>query len=409
MWVWEQARWAPWTPENDYYFSPLPYQRTGPGRALDGGAKFDLTKFNQAYFDRLRSRVIEARDRGIYVSIMLFQGWSIEKKRPYATANNPWRGHPFNVNNNINGVNGDSDGDGDGGETHTLASPAVTAVQEAYVRKVIDTVNDLDNVMYEIVNESTTNLSAGGADLWMKHLIDYILAYELNNKPRQHVIHYGEAWGPQDKYGNNAHVIQRGDKLDPFLNDGRKIIISDTDHIWGVGGTYDWVWKSFLRGLNPIYMDPYDKSIDPADFQAVQGSREGILKAMGDTLTYARRINLAAMVPREDLCSTRYCLVNPGEEYLIYVPNSKRTFGMRTLDRLRLQKSVGWLTRLMGWNETVTVDLSAARKAFQVEWFNPRIGDIVAGPMIRGGAYKEFTAPFQGDAVLYITSTNHNL
>lgn len=79
LWVWEQAFGAPWT-TNDYYFHPLPYQRTGPGTASDGLPKFDLKQFNQAHFDRLRARVIAARDRGFYVSIMLFQGWSIEKK-----------------------------------------------------------------------------------------------------------------------------------------------------------------------------------------------------------------------------------------------------------------------------------------------------------------------------------------
>ena len=37
-------------------------------------------EFNQEYFDRLRSRVIAAGECGIYVSVMLFQGWSIESK-----------------------------------------------------------------------------------------------------------------------------------------------------------------------------------------------------------------------------------------------------------------------------------------------------------------------------------------
>jgi hypothetical protein len=35
------------------------------------------------------------------------------------------------------------------------------AIQEAYVKKVIDTVNDLDNVLYEISNESR-----GSSDEW---------------------------------------------------------------------------------------------------------------------------------------------------------------------------------------------------------------------------------------------------
>ena len=57
------------------YSLPQPWPRTGPGIALDGKPKFDLSRFNQLYFDRLRSRVVAARDKGIYVSVMLFEGW----------------------------------------------------------------------------------------------------------------------------------------------------------------------------------------------------------------------------------------------------------------------------------------------------------------------------------------------
>src|SRR5215471_18229044 len=38
----------------DFTVSPLPYKRTGPETATDGGLKFDLTKFDQSFFDRLR-------------------------------------------------------------------------------------------------------------------------------------------------------------------------------------------------------------------------------------------------------------------------------------------------------------------------------------------------------------------
>jgi hypothetical protein len=69
---------ASWTSESSakVEFDPLPYERTGPGAALDAGLKFDLSRFNQVYFDRLRSRVREAGDRGIYVSVMLLQDFN---------------------------------------------------------------------------------------------------------------------------------------------------------------------------------------------------------------------------------------------------------------------------------------------------------------------------------------------
>jgi hypothetical protein len=47
-------------------------------------------------------------------------------------------------------------------------------------------------------------------------------------------------------------------RRNPPPADGRKVILTDTDHLWGIGGNVGWVWKSFLRGLNPIFMDPYD-------------------------------------------------------------------------------------------------------------------------------------------------------
>ncbi len=77
LWRWEQARWTAET-ARDYWLEPQPWLRTGPALAHDGKPRFDLTRFNDAYFTRLRQRVQEAGRRGIYVSIMLFDGWSVE-------------------------------------------------------------------------------------------------------------------------------------------------------------------------------------------------------------------------------------------------------------------------------------------------------------------------------------------
>src|SRR5262249_3223970 len=59
VWAWEQSPWT-YDTSGQVTFSAQPYERTGPGLALDGGLKFDLTRFNQAYFDQLRFRLVEA-------------------------------------------------------------------------------------------------------------------------------------------------------------------------------------------------------------------------------------------------------------------------------------------------------------------------------------------------------------
>ena len=66
-------RRSPWT-TREVIVEPVPYLRTGPGSAADGEPRFDLSQPNPVYFDRLRRRVIAAGERGIYVSVMLFEG-----------------------------------------------------------------------------------------------------------------------------------------------------------------------------------------------------------------------------------------------------------------------------------------------------------------------------------------------
>ncbi|HRQ40403.1 MAG TPA: DUF6298 domain-containing protein [Chloroflexota bacterium] len=377
LWAWEQAKWGGWH-SGDIFFAPSMYQRTGPGVALDGKPKFDVTLFNQAYFDRLRQRVIEADERGIYVSIMLFDGWSIEDKN-YGGLN-PWSGHPFHVANNINGINGDPNNDGEGHEAHTLAVPAITALQELYVRKVIDTVNDLDNVLFEISNESH-----GDATQWQYHMINFIKDYETT-KPKQHLVGMTVEWpggtnaelfaSPADWIAPNAD----GGYMDnPPAATGAKVIISDTDHLWGIGGNRQWAWKSFVRGLHMIFMDPYDCSPvwPPSPCNPNNPEWVSLRQNMGYILNYAERMNLAAMIPRNDLASTGYCLANAvasGAEYLVYLPQGG----------------------------TVQVNLSAASGELLVEWLNPATGATVTGAPVMGGATRSFTAPFSGDAVIYI-------
>ena len=53
LWAWESA-FNPGAKQGTTSYDPMPYQRPGPGKARDGKPKFDLTRFNQGYFDRMR-------------------------------------------------------------------------------------------------------------------------------------------------------------------------------------------------------------------------------------------------------------------------------------------------------------------------------------------------------------------
>jgi len=374
LWAWESA-FNPGAQQSDTSYSPMPYQRRGPGLAVDGRPKFDLAAFDAAYFDRLRARVRAAGDAGIYVAVMLFQGFSIEGKGN--VGGDPWRGHPFNPQNNLNGI------DGRAAQSHTLSHPAANRLQEAYVRKVIDTVNDLDNVLYEITNEDG---ASPANTAWQYQMIRFIKEYEATT-PRQHPVGMTRQWPGDDDalFASPADWISPGAKLP--ASDGSKVILNDTDHsyFWtglkadGPEAQRAWVWENVTRGCQCLFMDPYlDPSHDPGR-NAPDGGHpdpywDTLRQAMGQARACAERIDLAAVTPREDLASTGFCLADPGNEYLVYLPRGGE----------------------------VTVDLSGAEGSFHVEWLRPAGGPDTRGEKAIGGAARTLKAPFAGDAALHL-------
>jgi hypothetical protein len=99
---------------------------------------------------------------------------------------------------------------------------------------------------------------------------------------------------------------------------------------------------------------------------------------MGYAADYAKRMNLAAMIPLGNLASTGYALANTAvtvSEFLVYAPSGG----------------------------SFTVNLSSTNRSLNVEWLNPSTGVRIPAGTINGGlSATSFTAPFSGDAVLYL-------
>lgn len=375
LWTWEQAQWMQFAePDVPIRYAPNPYLRTGPGRALDGKLKFDVTKFNPEYFKRLRDRVEMAGEREIYVAVMLFQGFSLSMNGGDKKKGNAWHGHPFHPRNNINGIDGNPSRDDTGYEVHQLAVPEVTALQEAFVRKTIDTIGDLDNVLWEICNESPS-----GSSEWQYHLIHVIKQHE-SERPTQHLV--GMTGTPLEMdvlLASSADWISPGARsfMDkPPASDGAKIVIADSDH----GGP--WVldalrpWKHFLSGNHFILMDGY------RDYRTGSGSPEKPLAewddyrdAMGQARRLSEQIDLVSMLPSPKLASTGYCLANEGVEYIALLHES-------TKDPIRVTLVSG---------------------KYSVEWMRLARGSPTSGKSIQvKGGFHEFVPPWDGPSVLHL-------
>lgn len=384
LWVWDMLQGVD---ANVYgrepnWVAPMPWQRIseeamleqGLDPAADSNPPFDLSQLDDSYFERLRERVIAAGERGIYVSIMLFEGFG-----PHF---NDDGSHPFQGGNNINDI--DVGGALGFYNDEALNNPAVWDKQIAYVNQVIDTVNDLENVLYEISNE-TPNESVN----WQYAMIEHIKDYQAD-KAHQHLV--GITFMPGDSFSsedtrNELLYNSPADWISPRQRDGQdwrndpplagtmtdKVVILDTDHLgpsWAWDNP-DWVWRTFLRGHHPIVMDAWRT---PELLDAYTEEQELVLRrALGQARGYAQRLDLGAMRPSREAASSRYALVGE-REYLAF--------------------AIG--------GASLIVDLSDTPGNLNYEWFDWRNDLVVAEGQIEGGEMRTIDKPINGSAVLYL-------
>lgn len=148
-----------------------PWARSDIAGYAGGGNKFDLTKWDEEYFQRLKDFVAQAGKRGVIVEMNLFCPFYEDPQ---------WKLSPFNEANNVNGLGKVARTD-----VYTLDKHGgLLAVQEALTKKIVTELNEFDNLYYEICNEPYF----GGVTIpWQHHIAEVIAATE-KSLPNQHLI-----------------------------------------------------------------------------------------------------------------------------------------------------------------------------------------------------------------------------
>jgi hypothetical protein len=171
---------------------------------------------------------------------------------------------------------------------------------------------------------------------------------------------------PADWVSPNPGDPQRDYRKDPCADCLNKVVVNDTDHLWGhTGGDNIWVWRSFTRGLNVLLME---EMLPSPTWQ------DSARQAMGQVRRFADRMNLAAMHPDQKVSATGYSLANRGHEYLVFQAD-KGEF---------------------------TVDLKDAPGRFRAEWLDINANRALLAREVEGGSVRTFTTPFPGPAALYL-------
>jgi hypothetical protein len=302
-----------------------PWARSDEPGYAGGGDKFDLTRWDPAYFERLHGFVSAASERDIVVELVLFCPFYEDEM---------WDLSPMNATNNVNGI-----GATRRGRVYTLQDEALTAVQEAMTRKLVEAVQEFDNVYLEICNEPYTRqvrdkwqahiagvISQAEAHLDARHLIAQNIANGRKkvNKPdpRVSILNFHYARPPETvalNYGLNRVIGDDetgfdGSDPDPYRMEG-------WDFLMAGGGVYDNLDYSFTVG----HEDGTAEIDAPGGGGHVLHEQLAILARFFEELDFVRmRPDNAVIrdgIPRG---ATARALVEEGRAYAVYLKGGDR-------------------------------------------------------------------------------------
>jgi hypothetical protein len=343
-----------------------------PGRYLApwprSGDKYDLSKWNEAFFARLKDFVAAASKRGIIVEVNLFTPFYEE---------NLWEVSPMNVRNNVNGVGAVSRT-----EAFTLKDGALTDVQDRYVRKVVETLRSFDNIYFEVCNEPyfggiteewhrrmAKTITDAEAGLHIKHLIAWNVANGSktieNPDPLISIFNFHYSF-PAASVAQNYHLGRPiGNNETGFDGTGDAIYrVQAWDFLLAGGGLFNHLDYSYTVGHE-------DGSFGP--LPATQpGGGSAALRAQLRTLhEFLTRLDFIRMTPAQTVLksvtpagSGVRVLAEPGRSYGIYVYHVER----KSKDNDR-----GKFVVVSG-EQRVALTLDLPPGKYLAEWVDPKTG-----------------------------------
>jgi hypothetical protein len=383
-----------------------PWARSDQPGYANGGNKFDLSRWDDAFFARLRNYLIEAERRGVIVEIVLFCPFYQDSM---------WEFSPLNPRNNVNGV-------GAGLTRQSVyvldrLEPAVVSFMDTYVRKIVTEVNRFDNLYFELVNEPYS-LNDIVPDQFQRHVADLIVATE-RTLPKRHLIAQNIANG-SGKIENphpavsifNFHYASPPDAV--TTNYGLGKIIGDDET--GFRGQADLpyrieAWNFIVAGGGIFsHLDYSYTTAHPAGtWMPLPPNQPGgggpeFRRQMRVLAEFMNGFEFVRMTPRADVVSivevtdlTARALVEEGRQYAIYVSFADTGRG-RGVDPLRERATATLPERSVG----VAVTLPAGR--YDATWVSPLTGQPALRESIThaGGTHTLRSPAFTADLALKI-------
>jgi hypothetical protein len=373
-----------------------PWARSDQPGYPNGGNKFDLTRWEPAYFERLRSFVAEAGKRGVVVEYVLFCPFYDESM---------WALSPMNAKNNVNGI-----GNLKRDEVYTLKDEMLQAAQEAMVRKAVAELRGFDNVYFEICNEPYF----GGVTIpWQRRIADVIVEAE-RDLPAKHLIAQNIANATRGDVAGGKMPVKIDDPYPPVsvfnfhyayppeavtLNYALGKALGDDET--GFRGRDDVHYRTeawdFLIAGGAVYdnldysftVEHEDGSFHPLPEKQPGGGGRNLRHQLSALMDFMNSLKFVEMKPATAVVrggvpagASARCLAEAGEAYAVYVHGGPGQAG-----------------------QGITLALELPAGPYRVEWVNPRTGNVDRAEDLNHAANGEVrlaSPPYTEDVALKI-------
>ncbi len=307
-----------------------PYLRPGPGVAFDGQPKVDVAQFNPAYFTLLEEMVDYAASKDIVVQAMLLDCWHVGYGLNFGFHDRDY----FSAQNNVNGLDWSTEAE--------WLDPNGTIFPHlaAFARRVVDTIGDRQNVIWETCNEKKqgdhSTASATANDAFHQAIAQVIHAREQSNGFPRHLVmpvdlpeHRTVAGHqtPTNGAGGEESIAQMRQR---FLTEQRAWnvpLISDNDCCEGepnAGFIRTKAWAALTAGA---HVDVFNNELFKNSVLVNDNTKNG-MRWVAATRQFVEdlAVDLAGMQPDDSLASgSAWVLARPGDEYVIYLQNGGST------------------------------------------------------------------------------------
>lgn len=366
-------------PGPDQFICPWTRTDTGSG-PKEGRLKFDLGKWNELYFTRLKAFMKAAQERNIIVEFTFFCPFYDESQ---------WLLSPMNAKNNVNGKGTVARTD-----VYTLdRNGGLLQIQEELVRKIVSELRLFDNLIYEICNEPYF----GGVTLeWQQHIATVITKAE-EKFAKKHLVSQNIANGHSKieqplagvsvfnfHYAMPPTAVALNYELNKPIGDNETGFRGNTDSAYRMEA-----WRFMMAGGSLFNNLDYSFTAghEKGDFQYPATQPGGGTKALRNQLGYLKHFV-------------------EGFQFINMRPDSSTVTDFRpgpTVVQVLAEAGKQYAIYLFGGSQA-TIELLLPKGNYQLEWMNPLTGIYEGKTILKNlsGRATVTTPAFKEDIALRI-------